>query len=244
MPGTNGPFGGVPQPQAGGRIFVAGTGTDVGKTFLSCAILRTWRDAGLKPLGLKPIMSGFDPADAEGSDAGKLLAAVGEAVDAAALDRIAPWRFRAPLSPDMAAAREGRTVSLKEVVAFSRSALAAADGPVLIESAGGIMSPLTETETMLDWAAALGIPVLLVTGNYLGAISHTLTALYALRCASVPALAVAVNGGLDAGVPLEETLASLRAHAPGTHFLGFADAQSAERCAADILGLAEPALSP
>src|SRR3546814_10354844 len=93
---------------------------------------------------------------------------------------MSPWRFRAPLSPDMAAAREGRTVPFDDLVDHCRDRLAAAAGPLLIEGVGGAMVPLDECHTVLDWMAALALPALLVSGTYLGAISHTLTALAAL----------------------------------------------------------------
>lgn len=236
MPELNGPFDGVPQP--GVCVFVAGTGTDVGKTFLSCALLRMWRRNGLVPAAIKPVLSGFDPDDPSGSDAGRLMADAGMPLTPSSLEQTSPWRFRAALSPDMAAARERRPLSLDEVTEFSRHSIAAARGPLLIESAGGVMSPLTETATMLDWADALGIPVVLVAGAYLGTISHTLTAIQALNSREVPILGVAVNGGMDTGIPLGETLASLRTHDPQTRFEAFTDAPSAERCAADLLGAA------
>src|SRR3546814_11454327 len=86
--------------------------------------------------GLKPVLSGFDAAAPERSDAGVLLAATGQKATAEALDRMSPWRFAAPLSPDMAAAREGRSVPFDELVDYCRSRAAEASGPPLVE--GGI----------------------------------------------------------------------------------------------------------
>src|SRR3546814_8137834 len=79
---------------------------------------------------------------------------------------MSPWRFRAPLSPDMAAAREGRTVPFDDLVDHCRDRLAAAAGPLLIEGVGGAMVPLDECHTVLDWMAALALPALLVSGTY------------------------------------------------------------------------------
>lgn len=189
------------------KVFVTATGTDLGKTFVSAALLRHWRRAGLEPLALKPVQSGFADDEAAGSDAGRLLAACGRPL--ADLDRIAPWRFRAPLSPDMAAAREGRAVDLEVLVAFCREALEAAPGPVLVEGVGGVMSPVTERATVLDWMAALGLRALLVAGGYLGAISHTLTALAVLEARGVAVAAILVNDHLPGPVAAEETVRSL-----------------------------------
>jgi dethiobiotin synthetase len=88
-------------------VFVSGTGTDIGKTFVTAALIHELRRRGRAVDALKPVVSGFDPAQLAASDPGVFLAALGRAPTAAALDRIAPWRYSAPLSPDMAARREG-----------------------------------------------------------------------------------------------------------------------------------------
>src|SRR3546814_11131239 len=80
----------------------------------------------------------------------------------------------------MAAAREGLTVPFDGLVDHCRDRLAAAAGTLLIEGVGGAMVPLDECHTVLDWVAALDLPALLVSGTYLGAIGHTLTALATL----------------------------------------------------------------
>ena len=69
-------------------FFITGTGTDIGKTWVTCALLRHWRATGRRARAFKPVLSGFDPAMAEASDAGQLLAAMGRTLDAAALDEI------------------------------------------------------------------------------------------------------------------------------------------------------------
>ncbi len=89
-------------------IFITATGTDIGKTFVTAGLIRHLRASGREVDALKPVMTGFDPAHPEASDAGVLLAALGRPVTAAEIARISPWRFSAPLSPDMAARRERR----------------------------------------------------------------------------------------------------------------------------------------
>src|SRR3546814_6253389 len=95
-------------------LFITASGTDVGKTVVTALLARQLRARGQTPDVLKPVLSGFDPATRATSDAGVLLSALDLPVTEAALDRMSPWRFRAPLSPDMAAAREGRTVRSEE----------------------------------------------------------------------------------------------------------------------------------
>jgi dethiobiotin synthetase len=187
-------------------IFVTGTGTDVGKTFLSAALIRHWRAAGHAVAAFKPVASGFDPATAQASDPGVLLGALGHPISD--IEAISPWRFAAPLSPDMAAAREGRVLDFDAIVEFSRRTATSADR-VLIEGVGGIMVPLDERHTVLDWMSALRLPVLLVAGSYLGTISHTLTALRVLAQRNLAVAAVAVSESAAPGAPLDETVATI-----------------------------------
>jgi dethiobiotin synthetase len=200
--------------------FITGTGTDIGKTWLACALLRIWREQRLRPEALKPVLSGFDPANPAASDAGALLDALGRPVDARALDAIAPWRYAAPLSPDMASAREGRLVPFDALAAFTRRAAERAEGPLLVEGVGGVMAPLDEHHTVRDWIAASGLSCVLVTGSYLGSMSHTLTALECLAHAGVPVVAIAVNESEGSSVALGPTLASLTNHVGGIPLLG------------------------
>ena len=180
--------------------FVTGTGTDVGKTFVTAALIRTLRARGRGIEALKPVATGFDPALIAGSDSGILLAALGRQVTPETLDRVTPWRYAAPLSPDMAAPREKRALDFDALVAFTRRATANAPDLLLIEGIGGVMVPLDERHTVLDWIAALDLPVLLVGGSYLGALSHALTALEVLAARNLKVLATIISetpGGVD-----------------------------------------------
>jgi len=202
--------------------FITGTGTDIGKTWLACALLRHWRTEGRRVAAVKPVLSGFDARRPEASDAGQLLAALGREVSTAELDAIAPWRFAAPLSPDMAAALEGRRVDFDALVGFTRQAIAAAGRPLLVEGVGGVMAPLDARHTVRDWIAASGLPCVLVAGSYLGSLSHTLTGLEALQrvpggtqSAGAGVTAIVVNETPGSAVELDATLEALARHAGG-----------------------------
>ncbi|HEV8015276.1 MAG TPA: dethiobiotin synthase [Stellaceae bacterium] len=196
-------------------VFVTGTGTDIGKTFVTAALIHELRRRSRNVDALKPVASGFDPAHVGDSDPGALLAALDEPATQAALDRIAPWRFRAPLSPDMAARHENRAIDFAALVAHSRAAIAAAPGVLLIEGVGGIMVPLDERHTVLDWMAALNLPLILVAGSYLGAISHALSALEVLRTRGLAVTALVVNETPASTVALDETAATIARFAAG-----------------------------
>jgi dethiobiotin synthetase len=200
--------------------FVASTGADVGKTFVTAGLIRRLREAGAAVDALKPVVSGYDSSVAETSDPAVLLTALGRPVAADEVARMAPWRFRAPLSPDLAAAREGRSIVFDELVDFSRSAVDAANGILFIEGAGGIMVPLDGKRTVLDWMTALRIPVLLVVGGYLGTISHALTALDVLAQRHLTVAAVVVSESERNPVELADTVASIVRFSGGVEVIG------------------------
>jgi dethiobiotin synthetase len=200
--------------------FVTSTGTDIGKTFVTAGLIRYLREAGQAVHALKPVVSGYDPSVVETSDPAVLLAALGRQVSADEVDRIAPWRFRAPLSPDLAAAREGRGIDFGDLIAFSRQAIDGATGMLFIEGVGGIMVPLDANRTVLDWMAALQIPLLLVVGGYLGTISHTLTALDVLAQRKLSVAAIVVSESERNPVELDDTVASIARFSGGVDVIG------------------------
>lgn len=194
-------------------LFVTSTGTEIGKTFVAVEIVRALRDAGREINALKPVVTGFDPRHAAGSDTGRLLAALGRACTREEIEAVSPWRFSAPLSPDMAAAREGRAIEWDALVAHCRRAIDGAarrpGGVTLIEGIGGVMVPLDAHRTVLDLIAALDIPALLVAGSYLGTLSHTLTAAGMLAARGCALAGVAVNESEAQPVPARETADAL-----------------------------------
>jgi dethiobiotin synthetase len=190
-------------------FFVTATGTDIGKTYLGCGLIRAWRARGLQVGAFKPVLSGFDPAKTTESDAGQLLAALDQPVSPQSLDAMSPWRYAAPMSPDAAAAKEGKRVDYPAVLGACRRFLRGNHDVALIEGAGGVMSPLSEDRTMLDWMADLRMPVIVVAGSYLGTISHSLTALSVLETRRVPVRLVVMNESDGGTVSLAENALAL-----------------------------------
>lgn len=199
--------------------FVTATGTDIGKTFVTAGIIRHLREQRQKVAALKPIVSGFDLATAALSDPGILLAALDEPIVPETLDRVSPWRFAAPLSPDMAAAREGRAIDFDILLRVCREGMAAANGPLFIEGVGGVMVPLDGRHTVLDWMVEMALPLIVVTGSYLGTISHTLTTLDVLARRGLRVAALVVNES-PTDIPLTETMDAIERFAPGIPMSG------------------------
>jgi dethiobiotin synthetase len=195
-------------------LFITGVSTEVGKTLAACALIETARRQGLAVDAFKPVSSGFDEPAA--SDAGRLLAALGRSLTPLTLDAIAPRRFAAPLSPPDAARRAGATLALSDIADDCRAAMARTEGLLLIEGAGGVMSPIANDGLNLDLMSALNLPVLLVAANYLGAVSHTLTAIHALESRGLRLIST-VMLALPTDVPgpdIADTVATLRRYAP------------------------------
>jgi len=174
---------------------------------------------GLAVGALKPIISGFDETDIAATDTGILIAARGLAMTPQNIAEISPWRFIEPLSPDIAATREGRTIDLDEVLNFCRNALTGPEDVFLIEGIGGVMVPLDDRHTVLDWIVQLRLPTLLVVGSYLGSLSHSLTAVQALTGRGIDIKAVVVSESVSSPVPLIETADTLTRFLPGLDVL-------------------------
>ncbi|HXX04398.1 MAG TPA: dethiobiotin synthase [Xanthobacteraceae bacterium] len=190
-------------------IFITATGTDVGKTFVVAALVRHFRQMGRAVDAIKPVVSGYDVAQAGASDPGILIAALGLPFSPETIERISPWRFRAALTPDLAAKREGRNIDVDAVVAYCRDAIARRRDILLIEGVGGIMVPLNDRRTILDVMMTLRLPLILVTGSYRGTISHTLTALDSLFRRDMKLLATIVSETPGSPLPLEDVVATI-----------------------------------
>lgn len=192
--------------------FVTSTGTGVGKTLVTATLCFQLSQQGQTVRALKPIESGAE--DLESSDAGLLLKSLGQTINQASVDSISPWRFLAPLSPDMAAAREGREIDFDALVAHGRAQCAGDADHVLIEGVGGAFVPLDAHRTVMNWIGGLDIPSLLVTGSYLGTISHTLATYEAMAARGLPPKAIVISESVESPVPVAETKSSIARHLP------------------------------
>lgn len=190
------------------HLFVTGTGTGTGKTLVATILCQQARAAGLKVRALKPVVTGWDRHDPN-SDTRLLIEASGRPFTTTLVETVSPWRFAEPISPDMAARREDRAIDLDALIRFCTSGGGGEEDLMLIEGIGGVMTPLGDGATVLDWMVGVGAPVLLVTGTYLGALSHCLTAAVTLRQCGINIAAVVANQSADEPVPLSETATSL-----------------------------------
>ena len=196
-------------------LFVTASGTGTGKTYVTAALATSFKDKGLSVRVLKPIVSGYPGDDVSATDTAILLKSLEIEATQEAVEACSPWRFTEPLSPDMAARREGRTVEFEALAGFCREAQGGEEDWLLIERIGCAMLPLDSDHTVLDWMAELGSPVLVVVGTYLGTLSHTLTTVAAIQGRGVKIAGVVVDESEESPVPVEETAETLARFLPG-----------------------------
>ena len=151
-------------------LFITGTDTGVGKTVLTALLTRFLRERGVNAAALKPVCSGGR------ADARALHAAMN---DALTLDEINPWHFRAPIAPVLAARWENRRVKKSEALAHIRGLQKRFD-LLVVEGAGGLLSPLGENLNSRDLITALRATPIIVAPNKLGVMNHLLLTLEAL----------------------------------------------------------------
>ncbi|MDA7978400.1 MAG: dethiobiotin synthase [Pirellulales bacterium] len=194
-------------------FFITASDTSVGKTIVTTSLCWQLRQRGERVVALKPIITGYSPHDTD-SDSSLILQSCGREPTLKLVREISPWRFETPLSPDMAAKRERRTIELDEVIQFCNDHEDDDSTTVLVEGAGGVMAPINPRQTMLDWMDGIGWPVVLVMGNYLGALSHTLTAIETLKSRNISLHSLVVSESHTSNVPFEDTIACMRSFVP------------------------------
>ena len=170
-------------------IFITGTDTDVGKTWVGTNIIRELIARGIDVHPRKPIESGWPTGDLQHTDAWRLALAAGKTDQ---LGAICPNRFAAALSPVRAARMEGAALTLRQLTAQCTESLAD-DDFLYVEGAGGFYSPLTEDALNADLASALQLPLVLVANNRLGCMSQVLLCCEAMQRRGLDLLAVVLN---------------------------------------------------
>jgi len=172
-------------------LFIAGTDTGVGKTWVATRLLRALSATGVRVAAMKPVAAGAEPGPAglRNEDALALMAAANVPLP---YERVNPCCLLSATSPHLAARREGRVVDLEAIMA-AFALIRSSSEVIIVEGAGGWLAPVGDPPrpgmigpTMQDIALALGLPVLLVVGIRLGCISHALLTAGAIQRAGLP----------------------------------------------------------
>lgn len=175
----------------GQKIFIAGTDTGVGKTIITGAITAALCAEGCNVGVWKPVQSGAIIGDGN-SDAERLIQYSG--LNEVTPAEIAPYSFRTPLAPMLAAKAEDVRLTTVALYEAGKSLFQRFDA-LLVEGAGGIAVPLTEDALVVDWIAEFNMKVLIVARSGLGTINHTLLTAAMLRHKGIDIIGVILNDG-------------------------------------------------
>jgi dethiobiotin synthetase len=172
-------------------VFVTGTDTEVGKTYVSVLAAKWLRAHGVDVGVMKPVETGCVEIDGRlvAADAQALVAAAGVADE---MSLVVPCPLRKPLAPLVAAELEGTSVDVPTILESFRE-LSARHSFMIVEGAGGLLVPLTEECTMLDLALQMELPLVIVTASKLGAINHSLLTLEVAKARGLSVAALIVN---------------------------------------------------
>lgn len=182
-------------------VFVTGTDTGVGKTLACCALLHALAARGIRALPMKPIAAG------DTGDTRALMEAA--AVDVAWTDLVTPIQLAEPMAPHIAAAREGRAITLAPVMdALER--LGSRDDFLVVEGVGGFRVPLADGLDTVDLARAVALPVVMVVGLRLGCINHALLTAQAIEASGLRFAGWIASSVDPAMAVADENVAALR----------------------------------
>lgn len=175
----------------GGGIFITGTDTGVGKTFVASGLAALLRDLGYRVGVMKPAETGCSERD------GRLVAEDAERLQNASgciepIEIICPYRLPEPLAPSIAAERAGVKIDIDHLLAVYRE-ISSKHDITLVEGAGGLMVPLLPSYTYADFARVLKLPILVVAANKLGAINHLLLTLEHASCNGLSVVGYVLN---------------------------------------------------
>jgi dethiobiotin synthetase len=170
-------------------VFITGTDTGVGKTLVTSALVTCLKQQGIDVGVMKPIETGMSPSPKAPSDGSRLRKAAG-CHDP--MTEVSPYRFRLPLAPLSAARAEGRTVLTTTIIRIFQTLLQK-HSLVVVEGAGGVYVPITQSLNMADLIHMMKLPAVVIGHSGLGGVNHALLTIQALRERKIPVLALVLN---------------------------------------------------
>ena len=194
-------------------FFIAGTDTDVGKTYVSCGLLEAAKLAGFSTAALKPLAAGAIgvAGSFRNSDAVALLENCSLPLS---YDELNPICFEPAIAPHIAASLAGRRVNVDQLVGFCRGVIMKKAELTIIEGAGGWKVPVNDKELLSDLVKKLNVPVILVVAMRLGCINHALLSAQVIQADGLELAGWIANQSEPAMPAYAENLASLKAMMP------------------------------
>ena len=169
-------------------VFITGTDTGIGKTVIACHLIKALEETALKVAARKPVESGCSVGEhgLVAEDATRLAAAL---VSAPSIEQVCRYRYKAETSAERAAMLAGTTHTIAQLADFCYCE----EQFVVVEGAGGLLSPIAADGLNVDLISALGFPAIVVSPDRLGCINHILLTLEALAARQLRAIAVVLN---------------------------------------------------
>ena len=178
------------------NIFITSTGTNIGKTYCTVEILKEMLHRKILFNAYKPILSGFNIFNIKDSDSYKILKTKNKEPKIKDIKEITPWLFERAIAPSIAAIKENKRLKYNDVLEWC---LKKSDNEIIniFEGAGGLLVPIEKTKTILDLMKDLNSKVVLVVGNYLGSVSHTLSAIQNLQHTNLQIINIIINENIN-----------------------------------------------
>lgn len=212
------------------KLFVTGTDTEIGKTYVSRLLLQKLNAQKLQTIGLKPVASGCEWIEGRYINRDAYILQQTASI-ALSYVQVNPFCFSSWVSPHIAAQRTGITLTIEKVCAHLKKVSRIPHDIMIIEGVGGLMVPFNDKESQLDLVKALGCPVLFVVGLKLGCLNHTLLSINMLKTHLIPIEGWVVNHidpAAEAVIEMVHTLKVLLKGIPYRGYIPFGPDPSAE----------------
>lgn len=202
------------------KIFVTGTDTNIGKTYVSCLLLKKWNEQGLQTIGLKPIASGCEWIDGQFINRDSHILQQAASINLT-YAQVNPFCLKMPVAPHIAAQKEKLQLTVQKISSHIQKIAQINHDAMLIEGVGGLMVPLNKKELQLDLIKDLNMPVLFVVGLKLGCLNHTLLSIAMLKAYQTPIKGWMINHIDPSTECADENIATLKHHLKEIPYLGY-----------------------
>ena len=189
-------------------FFITSTGTNIGKTYCTVEIIKSLIKKKKLVNPYKPILSGFNIKKIEESDSYKILRPIKKTWDIKDIKSITPWLFNNAIAPSLAAEKENKSLDYNQVFDWCFDKINYKNNKNslnIIEGAGGILVPIEKEKTIFDLIVDLKVPVILVVGNYLGSVSHTLSVIKNIQFSKLNIINIIINQNNDCDLDIDDT---------------------------------------
>lgn len=210
------------------KIFVTGTDTGIGKTYVSRLLLKKWNERGLQTIGLKPIASGCEWIEGQYINRDAYILQQAASIHLA-YPQVNPFCLKTPVAPHIAAQKEKIKITVQKICTHVQNIEKINHSAVLIEGVGGLMVPLNTKELQLDLIKSLNIPVLFVVGLKLGCLNHTLLSIAMLKAYQIPIKGWLINYIDPTTSCANENMATLKYYLKEIPYLGYVPFEGAVR---------------